>query len=152
MAATARTVRSNVAPAGREHEPYAAPSRPKLKLVDTDKERENEESLFSKFGVFSKWVQGRTVPAVHIILVVAFLLASVLVSLGFRTLMAQNSFEQTQVQGNIVRLNQDIEDDQADLDRLQASLPDKAQKMGMVPQQGSVSVDLQGYKPSQAAQ
>ncbi|MDF7664155.1 hypothetical protein PT282_05710 [Bifidobacterium sp. ESL0763] len=151
MAASARTVRSNVAPAGREREPYAAPSRPKLKLVDNEQAR-GGEGLSARLDSFSEWVRGRSVPGVHIILVVVFLVASVLCSLGFRTLMAQNSFEQTQVQGNITKLNQDIEDDQADLDRLQAGLPDKAQKMGMVPQQGSVSIDLQGYQPSQGAQ
>lgn len=57
-----------------------------------------------------------------------------------------NSFEAAQIETNINRLTQDVEDDQAKLDQLVANLPDKASDMGMVPQQGSVSIDLSGYQ------
>lgn len=60
--------------------------------------------------------------------------------------MMENSFEATREQQSISRLTQDIEDDRSTLDSLQASLPQKAQKMGMVAQQSSISIDLQGYK------
>ena len=32
---------------------------------------------------------------------------------------------------------------------LKASLPERAQEMGMVPQEGSISIDLNGYQPSE---
>ena len=67
-------------------------------------------------------------------------------ALMLRTQMVQNSFEAAQIETNINRLTQDIEDDQAKLDQLVANLPDKASDMGMVPQQGSVSIDLSGYQ------
>lgn len=95
------------------------------------------------------WTRARTMPLVHIVIAVAFLLASLLGSLALRTQMVQNSFEASTVQSNISRLTQDVQDDQAQLDDLQASLPQKAQKMGMTPQQGSISVDLSGYKASE---
>jgi hypothetical protein len=60
--------------------------------------------------------------------------------------MVQNSFEASQTEAHISVLTQDVEDDQAKLDQLVASLPDKANEMGMVPQQGSVSIDLNGYQ------
>lgn len=90
-------------------------------------------------------------PLLQVIVAVAFLAVCLLGSLALRTQMAQNSFEQTRVQDNISTLTQDVQDDQAKLDALQASLPQKAQDMGMVPQQGSISIDLSGYQPSQQA-
>lgn len=41
-----------------------------------------------------------------------------------------------------------MEDDQAKLDELEASLPSKAEEMGMVPQKGALTIDLNGYQPS----
>lgn len=144
--ANARSIRSHVAPAGREDDNHAISSRPRFQVVaggkaDKDKARD-------AFGIFSHI---KTVSVVHIVIAVVFLFASLLGSLALRTQMVQNSFEQAQVQSNISKLNQDVEDDQAQLDSLQASLPDRAQKMGMVPQQGPLSIDLQGYQapPSQ---
>ena len=61
-------------------------------------------------------------------------------------LLIVKAFEAAQIETNINRLTQDIEDDQAKLDQLVANLPDKASDMGMVPQQGSVSIDLSGYQ------
>ena len=86
--ATARSIRSNAAPASnRPHTKHQSSSRPELRVVSNP--RGNE-------------------------------------------------------QGNVV--GRDIEDDQAKLDQLVANLPDKASDMGMVPQQGSVSIDLSGYQ------
>lgn len=56
--------------------------------------------------------------------------------------------EANQIETNITRLSQDVEDDQAKLDELEASLPDKAEQMGMVPQKGALTIDLNGYKAS----
>lgn len=78
-----------------------------------------------------------------------FLFASMLGSLMLRTQMQSDSFENSDVQQSIARLQQDIQDDQSKLDQLEASLPDKAQEMGMVAGGGSVSVDLQDYREGQ---
>ena len=69
-------------------------------------------------------------------------------SLTLRTQMVQHSFEANQIESNITRLIQDVEDDQAKLDELEASLPSKAEEMGMVPQKGALTIDLNGYQPS----
>jgi len=45
-------------------------------------------------------------------------------------------------------LQQDVEDDQARLAQLEATLPERAQKMNMEPAKGSLSIDLQGYQPA----
>ena len=55
----------------------------------------------------------------------------------------------SQVQTRIERLSQDVEERQTQLDMLKASLPERAQEMGMVPQEGSISIDLNGYQPSE---
>lgn len=62
--------------------------------------------------------------------------------------MVQHSFEANQIESNITRLTQDVEDDQTKLDELEASLPSKAEEMGMVPQKGALTIDLNGYQPS----
>jgi hypothetical protein len=92
------------------------------------------------------WTRTRRAPLFHIVVALSILGASLVVSLMLRTQMIENSFEATTTQQSISRLNQDIQDDQSKLDELQASLPDKAEKMGMIPQKGSISIDLQGYK------
>ena len=63
-----------------------------------------------------------------------------------RTQMVQNSFEASQIEMHITQLTQDVEDDQAKLDELDASLPSKAEEMGMVPQKGALTIDLNGYQ------
>lgn len=141
--ATARSVRSRIAPAGRDDDTRAASSRPKLQVVAGGKEKKDSDNVAS--GILGRI---RTVSVVHVIIAVVFLFAALLGSLALRTQMVQNSFEAAQVQSSISKLNQDVEDDQAQLDGLQASLPDRAQKMGMVPQSGPLSIDLQGYQPT----
>ena len=88
---------------------------------------------------------------IHVTVAIVFLVATLLITLMLRTQMVQNSFESNTVQKNINMLTQDVQDDQAKLDELISSLPDKAQKMGMVPQQDSVTIDLNGYKPSKGS-
>ena len=94
------------------------------------------------------WTRTRRAPLLHIVVAMCILGASLVASLMLRTQMIENSFEATKTQQSISRLNQDIQDDQSTLDQLQASLPEKAEKMGMVAQKGSISIDLQGYKAS----
>lgn len=148
MAATARSIRSNAAPAGREDERQQHSKRPELTVVRGRKSSVN--SVAEGFERFLSWTKERSMPLLHVVIAVSFLVASLVGSLTLRTQMAQNSFEAATVQNNISRLSQDVEEDQATLDDLQASLPSKAQEMGMVPQQGSLSIDLNGYKVSEA--
>mgnify|MGYP000093281645 CR=1 FL=1 len=75
-----------------------------------------------------------------------FLGVCLLGSLMLRTQMVQNSFEASQIETHITQLTQDVEDDQAKLDELDASLPSKAEEMGMVPQKGALTIDLNGYQ------
>ena len=59
---------------------------------------------------------------------------------------AEFLFEASQIETHITQLTQDVEDDQAKLDELDASLPSKAEEMGMVPQKGALTIDLNGYQ------
>ena len=68
-------------------------------------------------------------------------------TLMLRTQMVENSFESSQVEQNITMLRQDVEDNQAKLSNLEATLPDRAQKLNMVPASGSLTIDLNGYQP-----
>lgn len=97
------------------------------------------------------WTQAHGASLIHVTVAIVFLVATLLITLMLRTQMVQNSFESNTVQNNINMLTQDVQDDQAKLDELISSLPDKAQKMGMVPQQDSVTIDLNGYKPSKGS-
>ena len=134
--ATARSIRSNAAPASnRPHTKHQSSSRPELRVVSNP--RGNEQG--NVVGRVIEWTRTRSAPLVHVAIAVIFLVGTL-----FGALM--NSFEAAQIETNINRLTQDIEDDQAKLDQLVANLPDKASDMGMVPQQGSVSIDLSGYQ------
>lgn len=107
--------------------------------------------MIDRFNRLIAWTRTRSTPLIHIVIAVAFLLATLLGALMLRTQMVQNSFEASKVQERINILSQDVQDDQAKLDALIASLPDKAQKMGMVPQQDSITIDLNGYEPSKGS-
>lgn len=141
---------SSAAPAGRKMKAEAeehTSKRPQLRVVDSTKSR---KFLVSQgLDQLWKWTKTRTTPMVYLVVAVVFLVASLLGSLMLRTQMIQDSFEATQVQRNITTLTQDVEDDQAKLDQLEASLPQRAEDMKMIPATNSVTIDLQGYKPSQ---
>ena len=144
MASTLRTARSNaapVAPAGRGSDGAARPAA---------RQRNGSRSTGSLARIIA-WTQARGASLIHVTVAIVFLVATLLITLMLRTQMVQNSFESNTVQKNINMLTQDVQDDQAKLDELISSLPDKAQKMGMVPQQDSVTIDLNGYKPSKGS-
>ena len=84
--------------------------------------------------------------ATFLVIAAVFLGVCLLGSLMLRTQMVQNSFEASQIETHITQLTQDVEDDQAKLDELDASLPSKAEEMGMVPQKGALTIDLNGYQ------
>lgn len=148
MASTLRTARSNaapVAPAGRGSDGAARPAaRPQLHVIDGSRSTGSLARIIA-------WTQARGASLIHVTVAIVFLVATLLITLMLRTQMVQNSFESNTVQKNINMLTQDVQDDQAKLDELISSLPDKAQKMGMVPQQDSVTIDLNGYKPSKGS-
>ena len=93
-----------------------------------------------------EWTRTRSAPLMHVVIAIVFLMATLLGALVLRTQMVQNSFEAAEVKQHISTLTQDIEDDQAKLDELDASLPSKAEDMGMVPQKGALTIDLNGYQ------
>ncbi|PLS25202.1 hypothetical protein [Bifidobacterium imperatoris] len=148
MAATARSIRSGSSASQRPQAKPQASSRPQLRVITNahgDKER-------SVFGRVLEWTRTRTAPMVHVIIAVVFLAATLLGALMLRTEMVQNSFEAAEVKSHINVLTQDIEDDQAKLDQLIASLPDKASEMGMVSKGGTATIDLQGYQQPKDAE
>lgn len=152
---SARSARSGAASAARRPEgkpaarPAAEPSRPQLNVIAGA--RAQGRGLAEGIGRVISWTRRRNTPLLHIVVAVAFLVATLLGALALRTQMVSNSFEASQIEQRIARLTQDVEDDQAKLDALEAKLPDKAQKMGMVPQSGSLTIDLNGYQPSEGA-
>lgn len=119
--------------------PTRSPARPELTVL----ERRSTASMAGRRRAVSRLSLLRLGAAF------VFLFASMLGSLMLRTQMQSDSFENLEVQRSIARLQQDIQDDQGKLDQLEASLPDKAQEMGMVAGTGSVSIDLNGYKEGQ---
>ncbi|RFD77891.1 hypothetical protein [Gardnerella vaginalis] len=99
-----------------------------------------------------EWSNTRKAPLFNLIIVVIFLFVTPTTSLLLRTKMAEISFEQAATQSSISRLRQDVETAQTKLDALEADLPAKAQDMGMIPQQGAITVDLSAYANKKKAE
>ncbi|WP_267444505.1 hypothetical protein [Bifidobacterium sp. B4142] len=154
MTMPARSVRSKTSADKGHPRIQEMPTRPELSLIKgTGKARRPERGPFAEGARrLIGWTRTRGNPLLRIMTSVIFLAACMFGSLMLRTQMVQDSFEATRVQHEISNLTQDVQDDQNKLDQLQASLPDKAQQLGMQPQQGLNSIDLQGYKPPQDAQ
>lgn len=142
MAATARSIRSGTSASRRPQARPQGPARPELKLVSGQRNKAKD----NVFEQVIEWTRTRSAPLVHVVVAIVFLMATLFGALMLRTQMVQNSFEAAEVKQHISVLTQDVEDDQAKLDDLVASLPNKADSMGMVPQSGSVSIDLNGYQ------
>ncbi|KAB8289065.1 hypothetical protein DSM100688_0143 [Bifidobacterium ramosum] len=139
-----RTVRSNAMPATRRPVPNATPSRPQLHVVaGTTRNERRDASGFARLVV---WTRSRSTSLFHIVASAVFLAATLVGALLLRTEMVQNSYEAADIEANIATLQQDVDEDQAKLDALEASLPDKAQKMGMELPKGSLTIDLSGYQ------
>ncbi|MFU0566973.1 hypothetical protein [Gardnerella leopoldii] len=102
-------------------------------------------AVLERFRKVMTWSNTRKVPLINCMIIVIFMVVTLLTSLLLRTQMAEISFDQTAVQMRISRLHQDVEARQAKLDTLESELPARAQRMGMVPQQGSISIDLSDY-------
>lgn len=150
MASQARSIRSSAAPAGRperQERSDNATSRPQLRVVNGVHNGSN--AAVRGFKRLLEWTRTRSTPLFHITIAAVFLVGTLIGALMLRTQMVEISFEASQVESRIERLTQDVEDEQSKLDILKASLPERAQKMGMVPQEGSISIDLNGYQPSE---
>ncbi|BDR53277.1 hypothetical protein KIM372_11840 [Bombiscardovia nodaiensis] len=154
MASTARSVRSMRAPDQRRPGQQSETRRPQLSLIEGG--RSSSSTQADTWGQRARgvasWASTRSTPLIYFVVALVFLSACLVISLLLRTQMVQNSFEASSVRVSISQLTQDVQDDQNKLDQLQAALPDKAQQMGMVPQQGVNSIDLNGYQPSQQMQ
>ncbi len=145
--AAPRTISSNAAPAGRRSQSgTAGKTRPELRVVKGERGKAN--GVRRGFEQVINWTCARNTPVLHVFVAVAFLMLCLLGSLSLRTQMVQNSFEASQIESNITRLTQDVEDDQVKLDELEASLPSKAEEMGMVLQKGALTIDLSDYAAS----
>ena len=142
MAATARSIRSSASTQSRPQSRPQAPSRPELKVISGQRVQA-EGNMIERV---IEWTRTRSAPLMHVVIAIVFLMATLLGALVLRTQMVQNSFEASQIETHITQLTQDVEDDQAKLDELDASLPSKAEEMGMVPQKGALTIDLNGYQ------
>lgn len=146
MAAPMRSTRSHVSPSGRDGRTDAPSKRPELHVVSSSDQhgKKNEKHSFAENVI--TWTKTRSRPWLHTGIAVLFLILCWIGTLLLRTQMVENSFESARIEQNITMLQQDVEDDQAKLSNLEATLPDRAQKLNMVPASGSLSIDLQGYK------
>ncbi|OZG63512.1 hypothetical protein BLEM_0215 [Bifidobacterium lemurum] len=143
-----RTVRSHASSAASRPEAKPRASRPELRVI-TGQRAESVHAADAIARVI-EWTRTRSAPLLHVAIAVTFLLCTLIGSLMLRTQMVENSFEASEIEQHISQLTQDVEDDQAKLDQLVASLPSKAEEMGMVPQSGSISIDLNGYQSSES--
>lgn len=153
----ARSVRSS-APAQTSRrpetpgvQPQARPQRTRPQLRVIEGSRADAGALRVSLPKILAWVRARSAPMVHVAVAIAFLVATLLGALALRTAMVQHSFEMSALESSISTLSQDVEEDQAKLDNLESSLPQKATDMGMAPQSSPLSIDLNGYQPSDAS-
>lgn len=110
--AAPRTIASNAAPAGRRDQTETAgTTRPELHVVKGTRAEGN--SVKRGFEHLITWTRTRSTPLLHLVIAVVFLGGCLLGSLTLRTQMVQHSFEANQIESNITRLTQDVEDDQA---------------------------------------
>lgn len=150
------TVTATAAPAGRVKEKVVGDSRKNrvlksLPLVFSASDR-RFYTVMNRLHKVIEWSNTRKAPLFNVIIVVLFLVITPTTSLLLRTKMAEISFEQAATQSSISRLRQDVETAQTKLDTLEADLPAKAQTMGMVPQQGAITVDLSDYANKKKAE
>ena len=100
--ATARSIRSNAAPASnRPHTKHQSSSRPELRVVSNP--RGNEQG--NVVGRVIEWTRTRSAPLVHVAIAVIFLVGTLFGALMLRTQMVQNSFEAAQIETNIEAKN-----------------------------------------------
>lgn len=146
QAAQVRTTRQRMSELSvRKGSAGARPSgitRPGLSVISRTDQRIDSASRTSGSAAQAKRsLRGRMVLWMAVVLVVVLSFLGVLV---VRVKMAEDAFAISETQQNISVLTQDVEQEQAKLDKLQASLPQKAQKLGMTPSSDSLTVDMAG--------
>lgn len=105
----------------------------------------SKASILDHFNRVIAWSNRSMVPLFNIVIIVVFFVTTLTISLLIRTRMTEISFAQAQVQEHIVELRQSVEDKQTKLDSLEAQLPVRAQKMGMIPPKDTIAIDLSDY-------
>lgn len=105
----------------------------------------SKASILDHFNRVIAWSNRSMVPLFNIVIIVVFFVTTLTISLLIRTRMTEISFAQAQVQEHIVELRQSVEDKQTKLDSLEAQLPVRAQKMGMIPPKDTIAIDLGDY-------
>ena len=135
------------APAGRSSEKDARNRSDYSSSASQSHSRfENSKaSILDHFNKVIAWSNRSMVPLFNIVIIVVFFVTTLTISLLIRTRMTEISFAQAQVQEHIVELRQSVEDKQTKLDSLEAQLPVRAQKMGMIPPKDTIAIDLSDY-------
>ena len=138
---------SSSAPAGRSSEKDARNRSDYSSSASQSHSRfENSKaSILDHFNRVIAWSNRSMVPLFNIVIIVVFFVTTLTISLLIRTRMTEISFAQAQVQEHIVELRQSVEDKQTKLDSLEAQLPVRAQKMGMIPPKDTIAIDLSDY-------
>lgn len=151
-ARAAASTRGTAKPASsRPHAESGASARPELHVIQGRKKSLDAKAVTDGFQRLFTWVLNRRSPFITTVIAALFLMGTLLGTLALRTQMIENSFEATRLSKSIAMLTQDSQTYESELNKLEAQLPQKAQEMGMVPQSGSISIDLQGYQPSDSA-
>ncbi|NEG95961.1 hypothetical protein GFD17_04145 [Bifidobacterium sp. SMB2] len=140
---SSRTARKRIesAPRGMRSQTQ---SRPHLRVSSS--EQGDPETLRGRLKMVMGNARPKRLRIFHFVCAIVFLAASLIGSLVLRTQMVEDSFAITDTQQSIGRLTQDVQERQTKLDALEASLPQKAQKLGMVPGSDALTIDLQGYQ------
>lgn len=135
------------APAGRSSEKDARNRSDYSSSASQSHSRfENSKaSILDHFNKVIAWSNRSMVPLFNIVIIIVFFVTTLTISLLIRTRMTEISFAQAQVQEHIVELRQSVEDKQTKLDSLEAQLPVRAQKMGMIPPKDTIAIDLSDY-------
>lgn len=137
MAAQARRVRMEARTARSEA------SRPQLRVISHS--NTEHARIRAAQPAAASWLQRHITARMAQWIAVATVAAiSFLGVLGMRVMLVENSFEAAQTQQKVTLLSQDVEQEQARLDKLQSSLPDRAQKLGMTTSNNSVTVNMSG--------
>lgn len=148
MSASPRVARSRSKAQERSTRPTTS-TRDRLQVTTSSKT--GTSTFASRVRGLVGGVHPRRMRLFHFVCALVFLGASLIGSLVLRTQMIEDSFAITDTQQSIGRLTQDIQEKQTELDALEASLPSKAQKLGMVPGSDALTIDLSGYAASNDA-
>lgn len=119
-----------------------APSRPQLRVISHSASAADRGTSASRSqSRLRRYMNARIAQVALALTIIIFCAVGVL---GLRVQLVENAFALSRMEQNISVLTQDVEQEQAQLEKLQASLPDKAQKLGMTTSDNSITVDMKG--------